>query len=253
MDREALRSQAASRRNQASDDAPVVRNKVMWKCDFCEHEFASERVFMKHTCKERQRIEELRGPVGQAAYLYYSDWMRLNKRSVPPIETFASSSYYLAFIKFATHVRKVNMPNPTGFVRAMVENGNVQPSLWCRDNVYAMYMQGYDKIVSPTKQFLDSLDAVLEYSNEFEVAPPQVFEAIGVSKILELVQKRKLSPWFLVSSSAFRTFMASRNDMETDRLEAGIQVGAMIMRIQQHPKNIELFTEFSKATKELGL
>lgn len=47
--------------------------------------------------------------------------------------------------------------------------------------------------------------------------------------------------------------MASREQMEADRLEGGVQVGAMIMRIQQAPKNIELFTEFSKATKELGL
>lgn len=210
-------------------------------------------MFMKHHCKERARIEELRGPVGQAAYAYYTDWMRLNKRSVPPIDTFASSSYYLAFIKFANHVKRVNMPNPTGFVKAMVENGNVQPSLWCRDNVYAMYLQGYDKIVTPTKQFVDSVDLVLELAKDFEVEPNKVFEAIGVEKILDLVQKRKLSPWFLVASNAFRTFMASRNEMETDRLEGGVQVGAMIMRIQQTQKNTELFTEFSRATRELNL
>lgn len=253
MDRETLRNQAASRRNSVAVEAPQIERKVKWKCEFCEHEFAHERVFMKHVCKERLRIEELRGPIGQAAYLYYSEWMRLNKRSVPPIETFASSSYYLAFIKFANHVRRVNMPNPSGFVRAMVENGNVQPSLWCRDNVYAMYLQGYDKIVSPTKQFLDSVDCVLEYSNDTAIAPAEVFESFGVTKILSLVQKRKLSPWFLVSSSAFRTYMAQQTEIDKDRLESGIQVGAMIMRIQQDPKNTALFTEFTKATKELGL
>jgi len=208
---------------------------------------------MKHVCKERLRIEELRGPVGQAAYIYYTDWMRLNKRSVPPIETFAASSYYNAFIKFANHVKRVNMPNPSGFVRAMVENGNVQPSLWCRDNVYAMYLQGYDKVVSPTKQFLDSVDLIYEYAKEFEVQPSQVFKEIGVTKILDLVQRRKLSPWFLVSSGAFRAFMAQCNETDTDRLESGIQVGAMIMRIQQNKQNTELFTEFAKATKELNL
>jgi hypothetical protein len=252
MDREALRSQSASRRNHADTEAPTPR-KVKWTCEFCAHDFVSERMFMKHQCKERLRIEELRSPIGQAAYSHYSDWMRLNKRSVPPVETFASSSYYLSFIKFANHVRRVNMPNPAGFVRAMVENGNVQPSLWCRDNVYAMYLQGYDKVVSPTKQFIESVDLVLEYAKEFEVEPAKVFSAIGVTKILDLVQRRKLSPWFLVSSTAFRSFMAAQSDADTDRLEGGVQVGAMIMRIQQNPKNIELFTEFSRATKELNL
>lgn len=251
MDRESLRNQSASRRNNVEE--PVMVRKVKWTCDFCQHDFVSERIFMKHMCKERLRIEELRGPVGQAAYIYYTEWMKLNKRSVPVIETFASSSYYNSFLKFANHVKRVNMPNPSGFVKAMVENGNVQPSLWCRDNVYAMYLQGYDKVVSPTNQFLGSIDLIMELAQDFDVPPKQVFEAIGVQKILDLVQKRKLSPWFLVSSGAFRAYMASRDEVETDRLEGGVQVGAMIMRIQQHPKNVELFTEFSKATKELGL
>jgi len=208
---------------------------------------------MKHRCRERERIDELRGPIGQAAYAYYGDWMRLNKRSVPPIETFASSMTYNAFIKFANHVRRVNMPNPPGFVKAMVENGNVQPVLWCRDNVYAMYLQGYDKIVSPTVQFLNSVDVIMDYAKEYECEPKQVFDQIGVIKILDLVQKRKLSPWFLVASGAFRAYMSSRDTAEADRLEGGVQVGAMIMRIQQTPENIGLFTEFSKATKELDL
>lgn len=252
MDREQLRSQAASRRNSAvAEEAPT--RKVKWTCDFCQHDFASERTFMKHNCRERQRIEELRGPIGQAAYSYYGEWMRLNKRSVPPIDTFATSMNYNAFIKFANHVRRVNMPNPSGFVKAMVDNGNVQPVLWCRDNVYAMYLQGYDKIVSPTTQFLGSVDLMMEYAKEYNCKPSEVFAQIGVTKILDLVQKRKLSPWFLVSSSAFRSYMSSRNETESDRLEGGVQVGAMIMRIQQSPSNIELFTEFSKAARELEL
>lgn len=252
MDREALRNQAASRRNKADEEEAPTR-KVKWNCEFCTHDFASERTFMKHRCRERERIEELRGPIGQAAYAFYSDWMRLNKRSVPPIETFATSMSYNSFIKFAHHVRRVHMPNPPGFVKAMVENGNVQPVLWCRDNVYAMYLQGYDKIVSPTTQFVNSIDIMMEYAKDYECEPKKVFEEIGVTKILELVQKRKLSPWFLVSSNAFREYMKSRNEMDSNRLEAGVQVGAMVMRIQQSPENIELFTEFSKATRELDL
>lgn len=252
MDREALRSQAASRRNSA-DAEPAPTRKVKWNCEFCSHDFASERTFMKHRCRERERIDELRGPIGQAAYAYYSDWMKLNRRSVPPMETFASSILYNAFIKFASHVKRVNMPNPDGFVKAMVENGNVQPVLWCRDNVYAMYLQGYDKVVSPTQQFLNSVDVVMEYAKEYDCEPKAVFEQVGIAKILDLVQKRKLSPWFLVSSGAFRSYMKSRPEMEASRLESGVQVGAMVMRIQQSPENVALFTEFSKAARELDL
>lgn len=251
MNREALRNQAAGRRNHVE---PILeKRRVKWTCDFCQHDFASERTFMNHRCKERDRIEELRGPIGQAAYSYYSDWMRLNKRSVPPIETFASSSYYSTFIKFANHVRRVSMPNPPGFVRAMVENGNVQPSLWCRDNVYALYLQGYDKVVEPAQQFMDSVELMHSLAMDYGVPVHEVYDALGVEKMLSLVQKRKLSPWFLVASKKFHAFLKQQNEIDQGRLEAAVQVGAMIMRIKQNADTIELFKLFSENTKLDGL
>ena len=252
MNREALRNQAASRRNPV-EEATTLPRKVKWTCDYCTHDFVSERVFMNHRCRERERLDELKSPTGQAAYIYYAEWMKLNRRSVPPIETFAASSFYSTFIKFAQHVHRVNLPAPLTFIRAMVENGKVQPSLWCRDNVYALYLNGYDNIVHPTTQFLTSLDLITELAKEHEVALPNIFDALGVDKILDLVKRRKISPWFLVASTAFRTYMKMCNETDANRLEASIQVGAMVMRIQQNKKSTDLFVDFSNATKELGL
>jgi len=250
MDREALKGLAKGRRN--SSEPAVAPRKVTWTCEYCQHPFVSERVFMNHRCKEKERLEELRGLVGQSAYAYYSEWMKQSKRSVPPLETFAHSSFYSTFIKFANHVRRVNMPNPMGFIKIMVSS-NIQPSLWCRDNVYALYLQSYDTAVPPTTQFIDSLDFALWMAGEHEVQPAEVFSAMGLEKVLLSVQKRKLSPWFLVASKKFREWMAAQNEWDKSRLEGAVQVGAMIMRIQQTEKHIKLFKEFSKATEEAGL
>jgi hypothetical protein len=253
MDREALRNQAAARRNQTVEAEAPLQRKVKWGCTFCNHDFVSERTFMNHRCREREKLDELRSPIGQAAYAYYSEWMRLNRRSVPPIETFSASSYFSTFIKFANHVLRVNMPTPMAFVKAMVDNGNVQPSLWCRDNVYALYLQGYDKVVPPTKQFIDSIDLVTELSQSHEVPLRDVFTAVGVNKVLDLVQRRKLSAWFLVASTAFREWLKNQTPDDSLRLEDAVQVGAMISRINQSEKTRDMFTDFCKATKELGL
>jgi hypothetical protein len=145
------------------------------------------------------------------------------------------------------------MPNPSAFIKAMVENGKVQPSLWCRDNVYALYLQGYDKIVDPAEQFMTSLDFTHDLANEMKVRPGQVFEKLGVDEILKFVQRRKLSPWFLVSSKAFREYMNSRNDFDKSRLENSVQVGAMIMRIQNSDEAIENFKLFGDVCKQEGL
>lgn len=255
MDRDQLRKLAQSRKiaSDQPDEPEAPAKTVKWLCEYCDKELNNEKVFMRHSCRERTRAMEMETPTGRQAYIHYSEWMRRSKRSVPPITTFTSSSFYLAFMKFAEYVQRVNLPNPSGFIQTMIKYNNVPPSLWCRDNVYAMYMQSYDAVVSPTQQYIESLDFILQYSADNAMEPREVFGSLGVDKLLELVQKRRLSPWFLVSSKAFRTYMAGCEQFDTDRLEGGIQVGAMIMRIQQNAANTELFSEFSKASLEVEL
>lgn len=253
MDREVLRKQAAARRNLVGAEEQPAKKKVEWLCEYCQHPFQSERVFMNHRCKERARIDELRSATGQAAYSYYSEWMRLNRRSVPPIETFASSSYYSTFIRFAEWVKRTHLPDPLRFVKTMVEHGNVQPSLWCRDNVYAMFLQGYDGIVPPEEQFIKSIDEILALITELNVEPRRIFDAIGVKTLLELVHKRKISPWFLVASSAFRKWWQTLPPDDASRIEDTLQVGALMIRISHSEKMKKLLTEFTKATEEIGL
>jgi len=253
MDREILKGLASGRRNPTSPLPVPETRKVVWKCEYCEHPFASERVFMNHRCREKERIDELRSHVGQSAYAYYALWMKQCGRSVPPIETFSHSSLYTTFVKFAKHAVKVNMPNIPGFIKTMVENGNVQPSLWCRDNVYALYLAGYDKVVDPVKQYVDSLGLLQELAKDYEVPVGEVFKELGVDKILALVQKRKLSSWLLITSSKFREYMGNQSEWDKNRLESVVQVGAMIMRVQQNPESIAHFKTFSKANAEEGL
>lgn len=250
MDREALRNQAAGRRRYGEEETDLRRGA--WFCGYCQHEFATEGGFMRHRCKGRLKLEELKSPTGQAAYLYYGEWMKLSKRSVPSIETFSTSRCYSSFIKFAEWASKTHLPSPTGFIRLMVESG-VQPPLWCRDNAYALYLKNYDEVVPPDKQFIDSYDALLQLSDDHGVPVAAVFSVIGVDALLNLVQRRKLSPWFLVASETFREFKNSCSEVDKQRLEDGAQISAMVLRIKQSEKLIELFTEFRQAAKDLGV
>lgn len=207
---------------------------------------------MNHRCKEQQRTEELKSITGQSAYAYYSEWMRLKKRSVPPIETFADSMLYTTFIKFAEHAIKTNIPNVPQFIKIMVEHNDVSPSLWCRDNVYSMYLTWYDTIFPPENQFVDSLTLIEELIQDYEctATPSKIFNEINIDKLVKMVKKRKLSPWFLLSSKAFREFLAKCPVDDKRMLEGSLNVGAMINQIQ---KKQELFKMFNQATAEIGL
>lgn len=244
MDREALRKAAESRRNDAEKERTVT-----WHCSYCLRDFATELGFMKHRCPERERLDEMKTPRGMTAYAYYSEWMRLQKRSVPPSDRFMTSRQYNYFIKFAEWAEKTAIPNPNQFIKVMVETGT-QPVLWCRDTTYAMYLQWYDNAFPPAKQFIETLDRLMMQAAERNVELPQVFAEIGPVALAKLVRRRKLSPWLLVVSKTFLNWLRTLPENEKDMVAEAINFGAWAAKLNA---NAALTKELSHACEEVGL
>lgn len=247
MNREALRNQAATRRNPSEESGD---RKVAWRCTFCGHDFVSETLFMRHTCKEKRRHEELRSPVGQAAYSAYSHWMRCQKHSVPSIESFSASKFYPAFIRFAEFAAKVRLPNVNRFIELMVENGKVPPVLWCRDGVYSIYLKTYDAAVPPRQQLEEGLQVLDDLATELKVPLGDVFQAIGVDTLEDLISRRKVTFWLLMASGRFRQYLLTLSVADKERLQNALNAGAVLERINQEEA---LFREFAAILKEIGL
>ncbi len=247
-ERDQLRKSAASRRNQTVDD--VVVKKVVWHCEFCIRDFVHEKTFMNHRCKERERIEELRGSVGQAAYAHYCEWLKAKKRSTVPIETFAASRMYTSFVKFAEHAVKTNIPNTKQFIKLMVEHKDVSPMLWCRDNVYAMYLEWYDQAYPPEVQVLESLEFLKQLVEDYECQTADIFKTLPIDTLVTYIKRRKLSPWFLAASKVFRDYLMGCESLDKEKLERAMNMGAMIARIQ---KDSGLFQFFGRVTQAEGL
>lgn len=249
MDRDQLRSQAASRRSGAETSDRQVDSKPTWVCGYCSRAFVVETAFMSHRCREKIRTEQLRSGVGQSAYAHYVEWMKLKKHTPPPIETFAESKFYSTFIKFAEYAASTHIPNIKNFIRIMVEH-SVLPALWSRDNTYAMYLQWYDAAYPPEVQVEESVTLILDICDDAKCQPSQVFKMLSSTELYELIRKRKLSPWFLLSSKVFRDHLNTLQDDERDLIQRTMNAGAMISRIQQ---DTALFKFFSNVTAELGL
>jgi len=113
MDADDLVSSASHRRRKVSTEDSY---NPEWKCQYCGKVLANETYYMKHSCREKERTEELATPIGQGAYMFYCDWMKAYKRKAPSADTFATSRYYTSFIEFARHVKKLNIADPAKFV-----------------------------------------------------------------------------------------------------------------------------------------
>ena len=162
-----LRQASQSRRVDPSDN-------IGWECKHCNKTFKNETIFLKHMCTKMIRSEELRSPEGQAAYAYYSEWMKLNKYKAPSIETFSTSRYYQAFVKFNVHCQRVSLPSPSSFMKMMVEK-EISPTLWMRDQIYGIYLDWLDKTSDPYEQIKDTVSTIMKVCEAGDIEPRNIF------------------------------------------------------------------------------
>lgn len=245
MDADTLSSKASHRRVKKD-----VEFKPEWKCDYCKKVLANETYFMRHHCKEKTRSEELATPIGQAAYLFYVDWMKLYKRRPPDQDTFATSRYYNSFVEFAKHVKKLNLASPSKFLEIMHAK-DISPVLWRRDQCYSMYLDWLDKKQDPLELVKLSIETLLDITDKEDVQYlSDVFIHLGPKRIAELVRIRKVSPWFLFCSGKFSAYLRSLARDEQNEMSAIINPSYWTAKLNENPA---LVKEILQINKEMGL
>ena len=247
MDADDLVSTSSHRRRKISSQTEY---NPEWKCQYCGKVMANETYYMKHSCREKERSLELSTPIGQAAYMFYCDWMKAYKRKPPSSDTFATSRYYSSFVEFAKHVKKLSIADPSKFVEIMC-NKDISPALWRRDQCYTMYLEWMDKKLDPLEQVKLSIETLFDVAEVDEVSNiADIFIHLGVRKIAELIRLRKLSPWFLFCSRRFSDYLKSVSKEESMELSAIINPAYWTTKLQD---NKELVKEIMSINKEMRL
>lgn len=195
----------------------MINSKYLYKCSYCNKQFMKESAFMKHECTLMLRNKEVQSIVGQQAYVAYKHWLEKQRRKAPPIETFISSQYYNSIFKFAEFCRETGVGDPELYIDLMVKQ-NLSPALWRRDEAYTIYLDHIDRHSDPLKQCEDTADQLATIAERLDCPLPQVFEKLHFGEILTLVQQRKLSPWLLFFSDAFKRRRARFSDNEKEVL-----------------------------------
>lgn len=216
------------------------------QCQHCHKRFKTEKWYMNHSCKGMERERALRTNVGQAAWNYYKDWMRLQRKRVPDDpQTFIKSNYYHSFNRFATMVRKLKLPSEDIFIKMMVDK-NYLPTLWTNDEVYINYLRHLDNAVPPKKLVSITVETILELSELFECDTGEIFNYLDGNEVIELVRERKLSPWILLRSSKFLNFVKKLETINKHQfaiLNTLMDPGIWKKRFSKHPDVVKWITE----------
>lgn len=245
-----LNAEQIKARRVPLEDAEITPSKTnKWHCGYCNKKFSGETYFLRHHCEPRRRIDELKSPLGQAAYGYYKDWMRLKKFSAPGPEAFMESKYYRTFINFAQMVIDSNLSRPDRYIELMLEGG-VQPMLWCREQCYAVYLEWMDKLTDPIEQVSESINYLMDICEKEEVELPEIFNHLGAQRLLSLIRQRRLTPWFLFCSPAFGKILKTLDKSQLTVFNNVVNSSYWGDRFQKEKATLETIKNI---VKEMGL
>ncbi len=223
--------------------------KPGFECKFCGRPFKNETFFMRHRCEEMKRNDELRSITGQRAYEFYSHWMRAYKRSVPPIETFASSRYFRSFMNFAEYVQKLKLYKPQKFIELMHEK-DISPQLWTRNEPFQYYSNWLDMVSDPLEQAAASADVVFNLAEIFKCKTGEVFERLTAPELTDLIRQRKLSMFLLLCSQRFKERMAKLDELEMSELFDSVNRVYYAERFERDPAIVQ---QLKAIASEVGI
>lgn len=225
-----------------------MENKLV--CDFCEKVFKRETYYLKHKCEKMKRYDLFNSVQGHSAYLLFNQWRKICGYPSVTVDTFASSRYFNAFIKFADFSKSQAIPDKIGYIELMVEK-NLLPFNWCDIDVYDFYIENFDKNYSIDKKVDISIQTLREISRVNDCEIDEIFNKITPISILKCITSRKLSPWLLLLSKKFMDFMMYRANKEERLLfNTFINVQEWKKHFLQNPDKV---SEIQNINKQLGI
>jgi hypothetical protein len=186
---------------------------------------------------------------GQNALAFYREWMKKRRFGEPSAEAFMESRMFTSFNRFAEMVRKARITRPDKYIDLMLQ-ADLQPPLWCGPTAYSVYTGWYDSLQSPLEQVQESIELLITLSESKGVKLGDILEELGSQGVLNLIQQRRLSPWFLFCSGKFSNMLRTLDAASLKSFNAVVNSAYWGKRFSESPKTIG---EIKYIVQELNL
>lgn len=108
-------------------------------CDYCHKISKGETNFLKHRCKQMERMDMLRSKEGLLAKQSYDYWLKCQRRQSITDRVFISTLNFTSFVKFANFVFEVRMDDWKQYIKLM-SNNKISPKNWLHVNIVSYYI-----------------------------------------------------------------------------------------------------------------
>jgi hypothetical protein len=172
-----------------------------YKCRYCEKLFRRESTLTAHLCEQKRRAQQQNETGVQFGYKAYIQFYESTQGSAKTksYETFASSPYYNAFVKYGRYCVAIRAINFTSFTAWLLKN-NKKLDYWCKDSQYEEWMFEYLRKEAPQ----DALERALREMQEYAETRPDLkngfndyFRYGNANRICHHITMGRISPWVI--------------------------------------------------------
>jgi hypothetical protein len=195
-------------------------SKPTYKCKYCSKAFVKESTLASHLCEQKRRAQQQNETGVQIGYQAYLRFYEITQGSTKnkSYEDFATSPYYLAFVKYGRYLVSIRAVNTASFTTWLLKN-NKKLDYWTKDSFYEEWLREYIK----REAVQDALERALKEMTEYAESHPELkngftdyFRYANSNRICHHIVSGRISPWVVFNCSTGVEFLDRLDDTQVN-------------------------------------
>lgn len=185
-------------------------------CKYCNKSYLKESTLVAHMCEPKRRWQQQSEAGVQLGFKSYLRFYEITQGSakLKTYEDFASSTFYLAFVKYGRHLIAIRAVNSTSFTEWLIKN-NKKIDHWCKDVVYLEWLHQYIKKENVQDVLERALNEMQTYADTDSVLQnnfANYFKLGSSNRIVHHVSNGRISPWIIYNCNSGVEWLSNLNN-----------------------------------------
>jgi hypothetical protein len=184
-------------------------------CKYCSKAYRKESTLAAHLCEQKRRWQQEKETgvqLGLRAYLQFYETTQGSAR-LKSYESFATSPYYNAFVKYGRYLVGLRAINSASFTTWLLKN-NKKLDQWCRDSYYEEWLHEYIKREAVQDAMERALKEMEDYANGGSglAGFGDYFRCGNANRICHHIVTGRISPWVIYNCNSGIGFLGNLSE-----------------------------------------
>lgn len=185
-----------------------------------------ESTLIAHMCEPKRRWQQQNETGVQLGFKSYLRFYEITQGSakLKTYEDFASSSFYLAFVKYGRHLIAIKAVNTGSFTEWLIKN-NKKLDHWCKDALYLEWLHQYLKKESVQDALERALNEMQTYADSDSILQnnfTNYFRLGSGNRIVHHISNGRISPWIVYNCDSGVKWLSDLNEEQLGIIMAWI-------------------------------